>query len=155
MLKVFELFILLSIISFACANSSIGDQQDRWNDNHDEDCCESDFCCADVTCCPGPTCTYSQNRVLKRFTEDFFPACIHLYASVLRCEQGDDILALEKWISIYVDCTSAYAPSYIDCTMELNNIIAENCKSVTDIDECASSHATSSLYNCFLKCENV
>lgn len=155
MLKVFEVFILLSIISFACANSSIRDHQDRWNHNQDEDCCESDVCCADVTCCPSPTCTYSQYRVLLRFTEDMFPACVDLCASVLQCEKGYDILTEDDWRYIYVDCTSAYDPSRIDCAVELNDTIAKKCKGATDFKECAEPLAISSLDSCFFKCENV
>lgn len=153
-MKVFEVFILLGIISFACANASIGHQQ-KWNHNH---CCKNIDCCSNVTCCGAPECLYDQDTVFATI-KNLVSTCVKYYCSEYKYENFDDTsvaLSMTDTINIFAACMGAFLPTNLVCTSQVYNGMTADCSKMdlktVDFENCMDKQIKSYLWECALLC---
>lgn len=153
-MKVFEVFILLGIISFACANASNGHQR-KWNKNR---CCKNIDCCSNVTCCGAPECLYDQATVFET-VKNLVSICFIKYCSEYKYENFNDTsvaLSMTDIINIYTACMGAFLPTNLVCTSQVYNGMTADCSELdpkTDaFENCIDCQIASYLWDCALLC---
>lgn len=135
-MKGFEVFIILSIIGFACANTSSGDQQYGWNHSQDRDCCNGVHCCENIICPGVPSCAYGVDRVnlvVSNHINWTTKVCIKNHQR----ENGGVDPTTAVLADIYADCISAIGPSNDKCLSELKKNLAVCSAPATDFNACA------------------
>lgn len=127
-MKVFEVFIILSVIGYARANSSSGDQQYGWNHNQDRDCCKGVKCCYNMTCAEDPPCKFDRAEAVE-VASRIVANCTCLYNRLYGCINGTtDALTLTELNTISVLCISSIFPDNVNCAASVFAGIDANCR---------------------------
>lgn len=153
-MKVFEVFIILSVIGYACANSSSGDQQYGWNHNQDRDCCKGVTCCYNMKCAEDPPCKFDQDAAVE-VASRIVAKCTCFYIRLHNCINGTtDALTLTELNAISVKCISQIFPDNVNCAASVSANIDGSCWSSqsTEHKKCVDSQIHTFITKCAFIC---